>query len=276
MQTPLELGQPNSPTEAKATQPIPAPPEQVQVAALQILEKEGLVVAKVPPVRIGDMSTAGLVTYDFIGDVNKLNATDRILMENAGFTFTTVAEAPKGGFTPTVGVGPDAVTVGFSNLGLILGAPQELSGGLREEASAAKLKGNSLEAAAKFTAANIIDAGEIMGIAAVGSAVAPISFAGVLGAAGVNVAISEGFSYAFTGKPLTAKEVVRSALVGEVFAVGGAGVQAVAAQSFPKLVGSIYGRAAVNAAVGGVGGLALSGGDIKAGAEGALFGGISH
>ena len=102
-----------------------------------------------------------------------------------------------------------------------------------------------------------------------------ISSAGLVGAAALGGVFGEVTSLVTTGKSLSRRDLTSQALFGEGFAiVGNATLLGVgsAGNIGRSIVSSSIGRAGVNAALGGGAGYTLSGGDVKAGVEGALFG----
>lgn len=94
-------------------------------------------------------------------------------------------------------------------------------------------------------------------------------------AAGLNVGVSEGASLLLAGKHLPVSQLRPVAYQGVGLAIFGSGALVAvgkAGQTGAKIVQSGFGRAGINALVGGGTSYAVSGGDVEAGVKGAVFG----
>lgn len=95
--------------------------------------------------------------------------------------------------------------------------------------------------------------------------------------AAVNVGVTSTLDYALDQKTPTVASITESAFIGAAFAATGAGVFSAVSKGFPagaKIVGSVFGRTAINIGIGAGAGYVLSGGDPQAALEGAAFAGL--
>ena len=125
---------------------------------------------------------------------------------------------------------------------------------------------------------------EIVGLAVVGPEILPISAPAILGAGILNVGIGQGINYLLTGKVGSPSEMLSQALVGEGFAITGAGIlkglSTVAESSTPAVarIGQLLGGTAPGR-IGTFSGLGAAVGYVSTGtplgaAEGAAFGAL--